>query len=138
MLNNINVANIIHLQFIHIPTHDFDFFIGTIFSTFIPNTNLLLHNYPIPEIHNTVHSDPQFPWFSLRLRTPLFFGWPLFLKPSVLTPASLNEGARGPSNADDRVWDNEDEAVAYSWSLFHIVFIMATLYVMMTLTNWYQ
>lgn len=58
---------------------------------------------------------------------------------SVLTPASLNEGSsRGPSSSDERVWDNEDEGVAYSWSLFHIVFIAATLYVMMTLTNWYQ
>lgn len=56
----------------------------------------------------------------------------------MLTPASLNESTRGPGNEDDRVWDNEDEGVAYSWSLFHVVFITATLYVMMTLTNWYQ
>lgn len=42
------------------------------------------------------------------------------------------------SAGDAKVWDNESEGVAYSWSLFHLVFMSATLYVMMTLTNWYQ
>ncbi|KAK3913228.1 Serine incorporator 1 [Frankliniella fusca] len=37
-----------------------------------------------------------------------------------------------------KVWDNEDEGVAYSWSFFHLTFCLSTLYIMMTLTNWYQ
>uniref|UniRef100_A0A0K8TPS3 Putative conserved plasma membrane protein n=1 Tax=Tabanus bromius TaxID=304241 RepID=A0A0K8TPS3_TABBR len=55
----------------------------------------------------------------------------------VLT-ASLGDEESKPSGSEAKVWDNEENSVAYSWSLFHLVFATATLYVMMTLTNWYQ
>ncbi|KZC11868.1 Serine incorporator 1 [Dufourea novaeangliae] len=48
---------------------------------------------------------------------------------------------RNPDSKDGdeaKVWDNEEDTVAYNWSFFHLMFALATLYVMMTLTNWYQ
>ncbi|XP_070496422.1 serine incorporator 1 isoform X2 [Chironomus tepperi] len=53
--------------------------------------------------------------------------------------ATLSNEDEKPSNSSDaKVWDNEEDKVAYSWSIFHLTFVAATLYVMMTLTNWYQ
>lgn len=49
-----------------------------------------------------------------------------------------NDGDHDGGESGKKVWDNEEEIVAYNWSFFHVMFALATLYVMMTLTNWYK
>lgn len=37
-----------------------------------------------------------------------------------------------------RAVDNEEDSVTYSYSFFHFSLLLASLYIMMTLTNWYK
>lgn len=46
--------------------------------------------------------------------------------------AGAEEGGLSMNSGDER------DGVNYNWSLFHLMFALATLYVMMTLTNWYS
>ncbi|KAM5247270.1 serine incorporator 2 [Ctenodactylus gundi] len=39
---------------------------------------------------------------------------------------------------EGRVFDNEQDGVTYSYSFFHFCLVLASLHIMMTLTNWYR
>ena len=55
----------------------------------------------------------------------------------TLTEAEMTEaGANNQTGEESN--DDERDGVTYNWSLFHVMFGLATLYVMMTLTNWYS
>ncbi|KAF5307014.1 hypothetical protein FQR65_LT18486 [Abscondita terminalis] len=44
-------------------------------------------------------------------------------------PIAGRDGTDGGESGDKKVWDNEEETVAYNWSFFHVMFALATLYV---------
>ncbi|TWW65478.1 serine incorporator 2 [Takifugu flavidus] len=52
----------------------------------------------------------------------------------VLTVSEATVGEDGVR----RAVDNEEEGVTYSYSFFHFCLFLASLYIMMTLTNWYK
>ncbi|GAA6099238.1 serine incorporator 2 [Tachysurus ichikawai] len=56
------------------------------------------------------------------------------------TEEGRGSDAEGPVGEDGlrRVMDNEEEGVTYSYSFFHFHLLLASLYIMMTLTNWYK
>lgn len=53
------------------------------------------------------------------------------------TGGSSGEGVVGEDGVL-RAVDNEEDGVTYSYSFFHFHLCLASLYIMMTLTNWYQ
>ncbi|XP_030074644.1 serine incorporator 2 [Microcaecilia unicolor] len=53
-------------------------------------------------------------------------------------PAMLGGGESSPEDGVHRAYDNEEEGVSYSYTFFHFCLLLASLYIMMTLTHWYK
>ncbi|XP_042296704.1 serine incorporator 2 [Sceloporus undulatus] len=53
------------------------------------------------------------------------------------SPAMLGSGNPGPEDGVHRAYDNEEDGVSYNYTFFHLCLFLASLYIMMTLTNWY-
>ncbi|XP_039367622.1 serine incorporator 2 isoform X2 [Mauremys reevesii] len=54
------------------------------------------------------------------------------------SPAMLSGGDPSVEDGGHRAYDNEQDGVAYNYTFFHICLFLASLYIMMTLTNWYR
>ncbi|MEE6527596.1 hypothetical protein FKM82_029076, partial [Ascaphus truei] len=51
--------------------------------------------------------------------------------------SSTEGGCPSSEEGVHQAYDNEEDGVSYNYSFFHFCLFLASLYIMMTLTNWY-
>ncbi|KAL5103297.1 Serine incorporator 3 [Taenia crassiceps] len=114
------------------------------------NTTIMVNDKPVV----VVTADLNFGWQTAVSLSILIFSvvWSSFRVSMHSTVGRLTMAptlVSGTSNAADTengiahgaslaVWDNESDGVAYSYAMFHFMMLLATLFVMMSITNWYQ
>ncbi|XP_044290803.1 serine incorporator 2 isoform X2 [Varanus komodoensis] len=54
------------------------------------------------------------------------------------SPVMLGGGNSASEEGVHQAYDNEEDGVTYSYTFFHFCLLLASLYIMMTLTNWYR
>lgn len=52
--------------------------------------------------------------------------------------AGVGSEAAAMENGLHHAYDNEQDGVSYNYTFFHLCLLLAALYIMMTLTNWYR
>lgn len=52
--------------------------------------------------------------------------------------STAGAGGEAAEHGEHRAYDNEQDGVSYNYSFFHLHLLLAALYIMMTLTNWYR